>query len=223
MASSFSELLAGAFVYPFKRDGLILVIAGTLFFALVGIFASFSFIIAIFAGGYFCAYLQKIIQSSAQGDDGMPAWPDVSSFGEEVLQPFLQFLGTFLLCLAPGILGIRFGPPDFKGYFYALYLLGGLYLPMALLTVAMHDTIAALDPRIVLSSILRVPLGYAGVCVTLAAIVGVDLGMGWLANSIGMPIATSLLTGFVSLYLQVVAMRVLGLFYYCQKDRLKWF
>jgi hypothetical protein len=223
MAGSFPALLAGAFAYPLKRDGFIVILGGTLFLALMSLLSSFVFIIALFASGYLCAYLQKIVQSSAIGDENMPSWPDLSAFGPEVAQPALQYLGTFVFCLGPGILWLMLAPGEYKRYGYLLLGLGGLYLPMALLAVAMYDSLAAVNPMLVIPSIFRVPAAYAGVCVGMAAVMGVGRIVDALAGLIRIPILSSIGFGFLALYFQVVGMRILGLFYYTQQERLRWF
>ena len=53
-----------------------MLVAGTLFFLVLNFAANYSFFIAIFAGGYLFAYLQKIILSSAHGDEALPGWPE---------------------------------------------------------------------------------------------------------------------------------------------------
>jgi hypothetical protein len=223
MAGSFPTLLAGAFAYPFKRDGIVLIIGGTLFLAITSLLSSFFFLIALFASGYLCAYLQKIIQSSALGDESMPSWPDLSGLGPEVVQPALQYLGTFVFCLGPGILWFMLAPSEYKLCGYLLLALGGLYLPMALLAVAMFDSLAAVNPMLVIPSIFRVPAAYAGVCVGMAAVMGVGHIVDVLADLIRIPILSSIGFGLLGLYFQVVAMRILGLFYYTQQERLRWF
>ena len=189
----------------------------------LGAVAHPRFIIAVFALGYLCAYLQKLVQSSALGDENMPAWPDLSEVGQEIVQPALQYLGSFVLCLGPGILCLRLAPADFKAYGYLLLGLGSLYLPMALLAVAMYDSLAAVDPMLVIRSILRAPSAYAGVCAGMAVVVGVEFLVETLSGLMRIPILSSIGSGLVGLYFQVIAMRILGLFYYTQQERLRWF
>jgi len=223
MAGSFPALLAGAFAYPFKRDGIILIIGGTIFLAVTSLLSSFVFIIALFATGYLCAYLQKIVQSSALGDENMPSWPDLSGFGPEVVQPALQYLGTFVFCLGPGILWLMLAPGEYKLCGYLLLALGGLYLPMALLAVALYDSLAAVNPLLVIPSIFRVPAAYLGVCVGMAAVMAVGRIVDTFGGVIRIPILSSMGFGFLALYFQVVGMRILGLLYYTQQERLRWF
>jgi FHA domain/B-box zinc finger len=223
MARSFPALLAGAFAYPLKRDGIVLIVGGALFLTITSFLSSFSFIIALFASGYLCAYLQKIVQSSALGDEHMPTWPDVSEFGQDVLLPALLYLGTFVLCLGPGFVCLRLAPIEYKVCGYLMVALGGFYLPMALLAVTMYDSLAAVNPMLIIPSIFRVPAAYAGVCVGLAAVMGVGRVVGAFEDLIRIPIVSSMGFGLLGLYFQVVGMRILGLFYYTQQERLRWF
>jgi MFS family permease len=63
-----------------------------------------SIILFLFIGGYFTAYMFKILNTSAIGKDEMPDWPDVSDFWGDIVGPYLSVLFTTLVCFAPAIL-----------------------------------------------------------------------------------------------------------------------
>ena len=57
---NFLQRIPGTFVYPFKGDGWISLIAGGVFFFLPDLLARFSFIgifVSVFLAGYYCAFM----------------------------------------------------------------------------------------------------------------------------------------------------------------------
>jgi len=235
--SSFYERLPGAIAYPFRRNGIILLLTGTVFFWLLGIGQRFVFlfslVLGVISGGYLFAYMQAIIQSSAQGDDEMPPWPDFADWVQDIIQPFFRFVGILAVCLGPGLLTLLYagvtevgGSPAPAGLALgvALLVVGGLYLPMGLLAVSMADGLAGLNPLFVIPSILRVPGQYVVACVVLGAVVALDaLIEPLVAKLLPIPLLFSLLQAFLSLYFLTLEMRILGLLYYTNRGNLRWF
>jgi FHA domain-containing protein len=241
---SFFSQLPEVFTYPLRGNGLILLIGGTIFFGVlallqrapaIGLFiGAMKLLLGVISGGYMFSYLQKIIHSSAQGDDEMPAWPDFTNYWDDIIRPYLQAVALVLIC---------FGPAWFVGgkalfefalggevqvvtilAFAALSLIGLAYLPMALLAVAMADSIAGVNPLFVIPSILKVPLEYLVVCcVMAAALITQTICAALLERFIPLPVLPALLSGFVFLYFLTAEMRLLGVMYYANKDRLNWF
>ena len=228
MGISFYQRLPSAFVYPFKKDGLMLLISGTVVFAVLQILQMFlgglvSLGIVVFAVGYLFAYIQRIIVSSAQGEEGLPDWPDFSNVWDDIISPFLQLTATWLACLAPAILVYQFAPEPLKIFGVPLIVLGLVYFPMALLAVAMYDTVAALNPLLVIPSMFRVPLAYFVTLLVLAGIIGFSFGMGHVLELlVPVPIVPTIIMEFFSLYFLTVEMRILGLLYNSEQHRLHW-
>ena len=236
---TFFQKLPEAFAYPFAQGGVLLLIGGTLllwasstaskvaiFVGLFGLIASLT--VTIFCAGYLCAYLQRILASSAQGEDRLPTWPDFTDWSNDILRPVLMVAFTCLVCFTPWIgyliaVACRVAEP-LRVVTYPLLALGLLYLPMAWLAVALTDNFFALNPLVVLPSIARIPGPYA-VTVVLCAV----LTAAWFYSEtvLGMllpiPVLPGLLAHFAGLYLLVVQMRVLGLLYHAYRQRLGWF
>lgn len=232
-SDSFRRRLPGVFLYPFKKDGPIVLLTGTLFFGLLDLAQNFagplSLILALFSGGYLAAYLQSILQSSAQGEDELPRWPEFSDWHQDILVPCLQMGVTILLCLGPGwaLLGFAGAGGGTSGQTWAGWALlgaGALYLPMALLAVAMAETLTGLSPTVVLPAMGRIPGPYALTCGVLVAVFAlnalVDLLLG---NWLRIPVLSTGLQGFAGLYGLAVQARVLGVLYHGHRDRLQWF
>ena len=108
----FAQQVANAFYFPFKRDGFILLVAGTVFLCVLNaarFFAAFApiyglmatLIIAVGGTGYFTSFFRRIVTGSATGEETMPDWPDITDFSSDILGPFLQLLGTLAVCFYP--------------------------------------------------------------------------------------------------------------------------
>jgi len=225
----FFEQLPQAFSYPFKGNGKILLIGGAIFFWLLELIVSisiFGFFIMFFVGGYLIAYMFDIITSSANGDKELPAWPDFSDFWGDIIHPIFLVIATSVVCSLPAIfyffLPARSGQSIFltDPLFWIAIIVGLLYFPMGLLAVALFNRVLALNPLLVISSILKVPMEYLAACgVLLLVYVARICGEG-LAGSI--PFLGHILGWSFSLYFLMVEARTLGLIYYANKNRLRW-
>jgi len=117
----------------------------------------------------------------------------------------------------------RSSPAEMKLLLLPLIFLGLFYFPMAVLAVAMHDSVTALNPIFVLHSIFKIPGPYVTACLVLGVVVGVDLAAESMLGVVTVPIIPGVLIGFVSLYFLIVEARILGLLYFVYRDRLQWF
>lgn len=222
--------LGGAWAYPIRNDGWIMLTGASLLVALLdaipligliaGLIALFGMVLV---AGYVCAFLQRIVTSSAQGEERMPAWPDISDFLGDILSPFLLFIGSVGLCLGPGWAMATFGDESMQAPGLVIFIIGLLYLPMGFLGVSMHDSLWALNPMLVLPSIFRVPVQYLVTCIVLAAAVALSAFSGTLIDLFRIPVLSTMLASFVSLYFLAVEMRLLGLLYWTNRDAFGWF
>jgi len=246
----FFAQIPGAFIYPFKGAGVIIIIVVTIFFGCLNFFspktryyipqtANWTLMIKILAVGYLFAFMQSIIHAAAIGEEEMPSPPGMGNFWEDILLPCLQFGGLLLVCFGPA-LGVGWymigsGDSSFWPVLVAALIFGMLYFPMAFLAVAMLDSVMAANPVQIIPSIIRVPGEYLVTCFFLAIVFGLpplgdkliplmfpqelatkDMGMlfGYLA--------TEAFWGVFGLYLLVVGMRILGLLFFCKRDKLAW-
>jgi hypothetical protein len=216
--------------YPLRGEGLILLVAGTLFMALTSVLQRFALLLSgavfVFTTGYLLAYSQKIITSTAHGDHEPPTWPDFSDFTEDILPPFLHALAVFVLYFLPPFLAYWFLPQDSViSTVVPLVMLGlGLLLaPMAWLAVSMHEQIGPVSPHFVIPSVLRIGERYLLVVIQLAILVSVDAAAGWGLKQVPIPFLPWLLSSFLSLYFLMVFSRFLGMLYYRNRSDLGWF
>jgi hypothetical protein len=221
-AAGFLARLPRAFVFPFRGDGSIALIAGTIFFAAVGFLGAFSLILSMAVSGYLAAFMQKIIATSAHGDDVLPSWPDFSELWADIVLPLLQVLGTFLICFGPSLFCRPFLPPEWKWLAVLFFLFGCFYFPMALLAVTMKGTLEAINPVFVIGSILRIPLDYLMACGVMALAFGAHTAGESLLPFLPF-LLRSLTANFLALYFLIVEMAILGLLFRVNRERLGWF
>jgi hypothetical protein len=229
---NFGAQLREAFAYPFRRDGMILLICGTIVFTLfeianlvlstlrfAGIFGLAYLIVLAMGGGYLFAFMQAIITSSAQGDTDMPPWPEISDFVGDILGPFFRLLAILLVCAGPGLVLMTIHPAIGIG----VLLLGLFCLPMALLTVAMADSLSGLNPIVIFSGIAKVPARYLCICAVFMVVLAVQRGGEVVLAYSPIPLLPTVVAIFFSLYGLAVEMRLLGLLYHTNRERFAWF
>lgn len=225
--ATFTSLLGKSFLYPFKGTGLWVIFAGAFVYALLSFipigffFGGISFIVAsLCAAGYLCAFMQSIISASASGDDAIPEWPDITSFYDDILIPFFQFLAVALVCVVPGkVLMFKHQ----AGWAAAAYAIGAFCSPMAMLAVSMAGSVSGLNPLVIIPSIFKV---FGAYCVAFVVMLIVFVVFGWsqeLADLIPINGVSDFIANFVGLYFFSVEMRILGILYYTRKKKLNWF
>ena len=214
--------------YPVSRQGLPLLIMGSILFMLLDFAAWFSLWIAIGAAGYLFAYMQKIIIATANGEEDLPGWADFSDWFNDILRPCLMMMWTFVVSFGPAVLymvnSVTAESDMNMGVLFPLFAWGFLYFPMALLAVAMADSFMAANPLVVLPSITRLSTQYLVVCALFFTIVAVRyVSERLLAIHVGLPILPTVIASFLSLYFLTVEMRMLGTMYYLNRRRLRWY
>ncbi len=248
--AGFFARLPGAFVYPFRGSGFLLLIVGTVLFVVLkggGVLMSigglrpimFGLILQITVGGYLFAYMQTVVHTTAVEDNEMPELLGVSNFWDDVLLPFCQLIGMALVCFSPGILLLIAAAgaqqPALATAAIPVFILGTLYFPMAFLAVVILDTVKAVNPLIIIPSIFRVPLEYFVTLAVLAGVFGIRaLGDFVMVKVFSEGLSTKSMTelflmiilwalwSFAGFYLFVVNIRILGLLYVTKKDKLAW-
>lgn len=231
----FFARLPGAFVYPFRGTGsLILIVAALVFAALAAVSGLFSILFTMMAVGYLFLFLQNIIHCTAAGDDEMPSLPDFDG----LFSACFTLIGTMAISFAlPIVLGILklSGVELPVSALIASIFISLLYFPMAFLAVAMLDSIAAANPLVVVTSIIKVPLQYLVAVIMLSAVFGMRLIGDMVSSAAGSETYTTrdmsvmfigmgiqAVWSFVGVYLLTVGMRILGILYLTQKDKLGW-
>jgi hypothetical protein len=226
----FAKQIGGAFTYPFKSDGIILLVAGTIFYAVVSYLAAHAMmaglLLMIFGTGYLISYYQRILQSSAIGENEMPDWPDFTNFSD-LASPIFQAFGTILISFGPAILLRIFVQEESAWREWAIaggMIFGCLYFPLAFTAVTMADSLGGLNPLVIIPSILKIPGEYLLVVLLSVGIYFAEtFGNALLGSVLPIPILPTLISQFLGLYLGVVEMRLLGLLYWTKRADLGWF
>lgn len=226
---TYSTSLPGAFGFPFKGAGLILLVSGTIFFGFLEFLSKFTWgPVRLFAfvmvGGYYMGFLLKIVAASANGDKELPGFPDISNLPDEVVRPFLYSLAIWAIAFGPAVVFFVLSEGESTALLVASVayaLIGICYMPMAFLRVALFDSFGSLNPLAVFGSILRVPGEYVVAMVVLLIVLVINVAVQWLVGDVAF--LGGVLSGFASLYFAAVTMRIVGMIYYYKSDKLGWF
>lgn len=221
---TFSSFVADAFSYPFRGDGLLILMLGTIVFTVLDFLGRFSFLLNAVAWGYLLLMLQQVIHATAMGDNRLPNWPDFDGFGE-LFTKAIQWAVEVVVSFGPAIfLGFTAAREESTGLAIGCLgvgLLGGIYFPMAILSVGMHDSVGGLNPVGVFAGIIRVPGHYVLTLLIFFSLIGVQVLTGKLSAMI--PIAGLLIDKLDELWSAVFLSRILGGLYYVNRRRLSWF
>lgn len=235
---SFYASLAGAFTYPLKGAGIIIIICATIAFAalkfvrggIIGIGVTISVYGAVFL------FMQNIIYATTSDESQEIDFPDFSETFGAAFQLGITFIASFWLWTILTILKLTDVADIPVEALIASRILGLIYFPMALLAVAMKDSPLAANPLIVLPAIMKAPVEYSITVLFLLIVYGINVVGDILSSNAGhdMMFTKDMTTlfaamgikaavGLLGVYLLCVNMRMLGLFYNACKQRLGWF
>ncbi len=248
--------LIDIFFYPANMTGVVmlLIMAGIplvtivvsnafMVIPVIGIFIGFlAAIIISVVNVYSYVYFCQCVQNSAGGyvrlsvgmGDFMDLWDAFLMMLRIVVSIVLfaapAFAHLYLKSEADDIPDFIFCFPDYyrpDDVFYYLLAIGAAFLPMALLSVIMHESFVGLNPFLLLSSFLKTHIFYIGFIVIFWA----GLFAVWYihsycfklfsANSYSLLLAIGAYR-FIKIYLVVVLAHLMGRFYYKNSERLDW-
>lgn len=217
-----------AFIYPLTGAGVFILVGGTLLLVF-GVMASIWPIIGLLANigvmGFLAAYLMRIITESGEGEDTPPSWPDVTDLHEDILRPLWLFVVPAVLVFIP-YLWVSLGGSDPSlepetQLQWALLALALALLPMMLLSVSMHNSLAGLSPAVLLPSYVKAAGSYVLALGVLAMAVWLEYTLRSLLFDVNIWLGL-VVSQSVYLYTLMVEARVLGLLYRTNRDRLNW-
>lgn len=224
----FTRALASAFQFPLVGRGWGILIGGGLLNAFVGfslglgglVFPIPALLISFVLFSYFWRFLLSIVTETAEGQDEMPEWPDLTALDETIV-PVFRLLAALVLCFWPAVIAWVLGPLP-GPLMTLLNLLGLSLLPMHVLILALGGRLADLNPLVVWPAIFRAGWSYAIAVVVLAVTVTIH---GWstalvavlavvgLAGGLLTGLIAAALAGAVAIYFLAVQMRMIGLMY----------
>ena len=239
---SFQQQVKGVFKYPFGKGGIALLIIGSLMFFGLDVLVTWGWkfrfimlkavssvgILALFSAGYLCAWLQKILFATAEGEDDVPGWPDFMDWKDDIVMPFRLAIAAAVASFGPAFGYLIFHAVNDSEMrlpvLFPLFALGFIYFPMALLAVAMSNNWLAVNPLVVMPAIARLNLQYVVACLVFFGMVLVRFVSESLLHAVlPIPVLPGLISSFIALYFLCVEMRLLGLLYFTNKKRLGWF
>ncbi len=190
------------FAPVFRRGGLVL-----------------TLIVYLVPAGYVAYYFGYCIFHSSRGGRRAPdIWvPHAPNMGALLSQLALIIASVTLCFLHVGVyygLTRRIDLP-----FWLLCGLGAFLLPMTLLAVVLFDTGGALNPILIIGSIIRTFVSYCGLILSFCAFGGLIALAVW---TLGRLLLFRVLWIAAALYLLLVAAHMLGRFYWLHKDKLEW-
>jgi DNA-directed RNA polymerase subunit RPC12/RpoP len=231
--------LLNVFTFPFSISGIIHFLIFWLGPFLIGLFPLTSpsslflihttcvallFDILLFA--YLFHYLSDCVIAAAKDECYAPdiSFGDVTTIGDLIRHLLLLFIAAFI-CISPLIiygilLDLRYdlvfvvGGTDIVEWLF--FGISVFFFPMFLLAVSMFDSVAALNPFLIIGSIASTFLPYCGVFVFFL-IIGIimmriaSIAPGWNIVSWGLDV-----------YLMFIAAYILGRFFRRYEDRLNW-
>jgi hypothetical protein len=234
---SFYAKLPGAFAYPFKGAGLLILLCATIAVAALNFVSRgmFGLFMTIALYGSVFLFMQNIILTTTSAEKEELCFPEFSGLFGAAAQLAGTVLASFWLAIGLTIANFYdMGIPSEA--ILASVILGGIYFPMALLVVAMKDTVLAANPLVVIPAMLKYPLRYSITVVLLLGVFGIrQLGSvisshaGTVvmhthdSNTLFAAMAYKAVWALLSVYLLTVTMRILGIFYNASKQKLGWF
>ncbi len=187
--------------------------------------------------GYVLYYLSWCVVDSAKG--GLRA-PDINLQSSPTKGELLGWVGILLACVAvcfwpSAVYYVFTKKTDF--FYWLLILVGLLFFPMALLAGFLYDSIAELNPILIIKSVFKTLPAYLPVVIFFFGLfvvfrkvtpqlpqpkspVSMLLYLPQVINTISGAGFALRLTGFI--YLAMIAAHLLGRFYWWHKDKLDW-
>lgn len=221
---SFFGALLGAWLYPIHRNAPVVFVA----VALVATLASWIPIVGGFiSAGVVLAYLFSVVRHSSLGGADLPMGGDFTDWSD-ILGPVVRYLLAVLTCAIPALIvvfTVPMGSPRFVPIVAGASLVGGLYLPAAIILAA-HGSgcIGGLNVVGGVQLILRIPGPYLlttfMVALSAGAHVAITLPLTAALAAMPIPFLPTFLLYAASLYMPIVACRMMGLLMYHHEERL---
>ena len=217
-------------LYPVSLNGIIQIGICLFFYGIVGVIIRFvhvfgrlgallALVVYLVLAGYVAYYFGYCVFDSSRGGRRAPGiWaPHAPDMGAQLSQLAL-IVASVTLCFLH--VGVYYGfTRRIDLPFWLLCGLGAFLFPMTLLAVVLFDTGGALNPVLIIGSIVRTFVSYCGLILSFCAFGGLIALAVW---TLGRSLLFRVLWSAAALYLLLVAAHLLGRFYWLQKDKLEW-
>ena len=221
--------LIDIFLYPANFQGLIFLAIAVLVPLLIRlisiILCIFGLLFSIFIGiigMYIYWFLAQCVRDSASGGLRAPeTMAETPGIGELSWQVF-ELFACLVLCAAPASV-YYICTYKIDSIFWWLAGVGAFIYPMALLSVIMFDSTSGLNPLVIIPSIFSAFFQYCGLVVFISAIIFLYVQTArLLPQDFFLRMVVSPLIQAVELYLAMIAMHLLGRFYFKYQQKLNW-
>jgi DNA-directed RNA polymerase subunit RPC12/RpoP len=225
------------FLYPFNLEGIVslsIFWLMPLFIDFLGMFIIFPFLLFIpqfIIFGYMYYYFMDCVRESSAGwvraPQNIANMPDL----DEAVQQAISIVVSLLIFWGPVAGHVIFrhinqGLLDGVDYdfgsdpvYWVLMGYGVFFFPMGLLSLAMFDSITALNPFLLIRSILITFFPYLGMVMLFCVLAVLFTMVKVFLNS---SFILSLFSGAAFVYMAMVTCHLLGRFYYKYSERLDW-
>ena len=180
----------------------------------------FIAIIVVFLG-YLLYCFSDYIRYSAGGKRRAPnidLSPSVLLNAGELIWPILNTFVCIAVCVGP-LLAYLIITRQADIVFWLLVTYGVLYLPMVLLAVVLFESLRALNPILIITSMFNVFLPYCGLVLVFFAVSGI---IAIILVIMPQPFIISYILSAVCIYLSMIMAHLLGRFCYKYSERLNW-
>lgn len=189
---------------------------------------------------WFGAYRVQIVESAAGGEHELPPMSFSHGFADDVLGPFVRWLGSWLVVLWPSVIyagylaskgilrpfdllamasnglgGLLRGGVTDQPILCVLIFVGLFFWPVVMLCVAIGDFGCLWRVDLIGKTLFRTFPGYLLVT---AIVFGAFLTQSILEREFG----SNCIGSAFAVYFEIVACKVIGLYYHCFKSRFAW-
>ncbi len=221
--------LVDVFFYPANTQGLIFLAIAVLVPLLIRLVSIalciFGFLLSIFnlvIAMYVYWFLAQCVRDSASGGLRAPETVAETPGIWELLWQVFELFACLVLCAAPALAYYTY-THKIDTPFWWLAGFGAFIYPMALLSVIMFDSVNGLNPLIIIPSIFSAFFQYCSLVVLISAIVFLYVQtIKLIPDDFFLRMVLSPLIQAVELYLAMMAMHLLGRFYFKYQEKLNW-
>jgi hypothetical protein len=169
--------------------------------------------------GYIVFYLYECIRDSAGGGARAPDTMMLSIPNkQEMMEQALYIFGCVAICFLPvSLYRLIVGQKDVIFWIFIVY--GIFFFPMSFLAVVLFESPSALNPKLIIGSIVDTFLPYCRIVVIFSALAGIYIVGGVLLQAAGIP---TFICDAVFMYGAILCAHILGCFFHKYKDRLNW-
>lgn len=179
-----------------------------------------AFIVYVIVSVYIFWYFSLCIQQSALGSAKAPeTLMDDSSFWEMTCK-MIRFFSCMIICLGPAAIYF-YRNEVLDAIFYCILAGGVFFLPMALMATTIFDSVAGLNPVLIIRSIIKVFKQYTCVVLIYCVFVGLIVVPKFTILTI-VPGPIKLVWHGVYVYFMMVMGHILGRLYYRNSEKLNW-